>query len=113
MMDISLENEIRKIATDRYPNEMVGIIVGGKFIELENIANKPNEQYRLKPKDKVMLFELGNSLEALVHSHPSLNNTPSDLDLKSQASCGFPFLIIGTNGVECTGIREVFNEENT
>lgn len=107
MITDQLFNTIKCCALKEYPNELIGCVVGGRFIQLENVSSKKTEQYRLSPKDKVMLFELGDSLDALVHSHPHLNNDPSDFDIKSQKACGFPFWIIGTNGEVCTEIKEV------
>jgi proteasome lid subunit RPN8/RPN11 len=109
-MKEDLKLEIERCALKRFPNEMVGCVVGGKFVELDNVSNEPENRYRLSAKDKVLIFEIGESLDALVHSHPKMDNTPSGADLKSQQMCQFPFWIIGTDGVSCTEIMVVGNE---
>lgn len=109
-MDEKLKSEIHACALERFPHEMVGCVVGGSFVELDNISSEPEKRYQLKSKDKVMLFELGDSLEALVHSHPNLDNSPSDMDIKSQKMCQFPFWIVGTDGERCTDILVVVDE---
>jgi proteasome lid subunit RPN8/RPN11 len=109
-MDSKLESAIKQCAISEYPNEMVGCVVGGDFIQLKNISTTPKERYRLLPKDKLLLFELGDSLTALVHSHPVMDNTFSETDLNAQKACRFPFWVVGTDGINTTDIREVTNE---
>lgn len=109
-MDESLIDSIQKCAMENYPKEMVGIVTQGVFTELTNVSNNPTQQYSLSPKDKVMIFEIGDDLEALVHSHPSMNCNPSEADLVAQRGCGFPFWIIGTDGRFCTEIKVVTDE---
>lgn len=109
-MQDNLYNKICKCAIDGFPEEIVGCVVGDEFVILNNTSNSPRESYQLSAKDKVMIFELGDSLTALVHSHPSLNNAPSERDVAAQKVCGFPFWIIGTDGKACTSIREVASE---
>lgn len=109
MIDEKLTNCIKGCAIERYPLEMVGCVVGGKFVELKNLSHHPEERYILSARDKLMLFELGDSLQALVHSHPHLDNTPSGVDISASKGCGFPFWIVGTDGIRCTEILEVVN----
>lgn len=109
-MNDRLVQEIRDHAATYFPREMVGCVVGGRFIPLDNISNRPEDRYQLRPKDKIMLFELGDSLEALVHSHTNNSNEPSGMDLESSKECGFDFWIIGTDGINFTDIRSLKNE---
>lgn len=102
---IQVANEIRSHALECFPNECVGFISGGRYHRLQNISKSPTQRYELSLDDKIFLNRLG-TLTALVHSHPILDNTPSEMDLKAQNSTGFHFLIIGTDGVECTEIGE-------
>lgn len=109
-MEQSLVSQIKEHALKCFPNEMVGCVVGGMFVPLENVSSKPQDRYQLRPKDKVMLFEMGDSLEALVHSHTNNDNKPSDMDINSFNACGFDFWIIGTDGVSCTEVRSLKDE---
>jgi proteasome lid subunit RPN8/RPN11 len=109
MISESLTKDIQDCARLRYPEEMVGCVVGGNFVELKNVAPHPCERYILSAKDKVMLFEMEDSLIALVHSHPKMDNMPSELDFLAAKTCQFPFWIVGTDGVDCTEVREVLS----
>ena len=102
-----IDSEIRKHAIEAYPEECVGYVSNGQYYRLKNVANTPRERYRLHPDDKLKLFKLGNDLEALVHSHPRLDNRPSREDINAQKFSGIVFWIIGTDGTNTTDIREV------
>lgn len=99
------EIQIQEEAIKRWPEEMVGYVKGESFYALKNISKDPKNRYQLSTKDT--LFVLNNNVDYLVHSHPTLNNKPSDLDLRSQKSNKIPYLIIGTDGKSLTEIREV------
>ncbi len=102
-----IEADIIRHAKDAYPEECVGYVSNNTYHRLENISNNPKERYQLSLKDKLMLFKLCNKLTALVHSHPVLDNDPSEADLGAQRSTGFCFWIIGTDGVNTTKIKEI------
>lgn len=99
------ESQIQDEAIKRWPEEMVGYVKGGSFYALKNISKDPKNRYQLSTKDT--LFILNNNVDYLVHSHPTLNNKPSNLDLKSQKANKIPYLIIGTDGESFTEIMEV------
>ena len=99
------ERQIQEEAINKWPEEMVGYVKGGSFYALKNISKDPKNRYQLSTKDT--LFVLNNDVDFLVHSHPTLNNKPSDLDLRSQKANKIPYLIIGTDGKSLTEIREV------
>lgn len=104
---MSIESDIKQHALDEYPNECVGYVSGGVYHRLSNISPKPYKRYKLSVQDKLMLFRLGDKLTALVHSHPCMDNKPSEKDSEAQRACAFPFWIVGTNGRETTDINEV------
>lgn len=103
---MDIKEMIRNHAIESFPNECVGFIVNGRYNRLQNISKSPTARYELSLDDKIFLCALGK-LEALVHSHPVLDNTPSLTDLKAQASTGFTFWIIGTDGQTTTDIKEI------
>lgn len=106
-MDVT--EQIKAHALEEYPRECVGYVVEDAYHRLENISEDPN-RYQLSLDDRFMLFEMGDKLKALVHSHPVLDNSPSECDLGAQKVSGFPFWIIGTDGQTTTDIREVIHE---
>lgn len=99
------EKDIIAEALSKWPNEMVGYIKSGKFTPLENVSKEPHKRYQLSIKDK--LYILSQNIDYLVHSHPVLDNNPSKADLVAQSTTKIPFLIIGTDGVSTTKIKEV------
>lgn len=104
---MSIESDIREHALEVFPEECVGFVSEGTYHRLSNVAPQPTLRYKLSIKDKMMLFRMGDKLTALVHSHPVLDNQPSNGDLNAQRSCQFPFWIIGTDGQTTTEINEV------
>lgn len=107
---MTVKADIIAHALQAHPCECVGFVSKGKYHKLENIANNPTERYQLTNKDKLMLYRLGDNLQALVHSHPVMDNNPSEMDLGAQAASGFTFWIIGTDGKQVTDIKEIANE---
>lgn len=103
----NIETQIREHAIESYPNECVGYISGGGYTRLVNISKRPRTRYRVSIDDKLMLFSLGDKLTALVHSHPHMDNTPSEKDIAAWNATKFNFYIIGTDGNQTTEIRRL------
>jgi len=103
-LNLQCEKSIQEEALNKWPEEMVGYIKGGSFYALKNISKDPKNRYQLSAKDT--LFILNNNIDYLVHSHPKLDNNPSQMDITSQQSINIPYLIIGTDGESFTNIRE-------
>jgi len=96
---------IKDLAIKRHPEEMVGYVKDGEFIELKNISKNPTQRYQLSIQDKMHV--LGSQVDALVHSHPNMSNDPSDLDSAAQRATGLEFWIVGTDGKNTTDIKEI------
>lgn len=109
---MDIYNKIKDHAIESYPNECVGYICEEGYVRLNNESKFPKTSYRLSIDDKILLSGLGIKLHALIHSHTTLNNTPSQKDLQSQRSTGFVFKIIGTDGVNTTDLKEIIYEES-
>lgn len=83
-----------------YPNEAIGMVVDGDYLELENVAR--DKLNSCEWDDRVPL-RYGRSLNALVHSHPATPdyqnpNIPSPEDQRAQLAWGCPFGIVVCNG---------------
>lgn len=100
----NLDQLIKEHATESYPEECVGFVKDGEYHRLPNVSNDPQRSYKLSAKDKVMVFTIG--VDALVHSHPDMDNKLSKEDLKAQQSCCIPFWVVGTDGVLTTEINK-------
>lgn len=103
---MALVNEIENHALECFPFECVGYIENGDYFKLDNVSLTPDVSFKLSLADKMMLADLVG-LDALVHSHPILDPSPSDKDLAAQKATGFPYWIIGTDGITTTEIRKI------
>lgn len=111
---MTVETDIQDDAINAHPSECVGYILNGEYQLLENISKTPEREYKLKLEDKFFLMDLHNKglLEALVHSHPILDNDPSERDIEAHLATGYNFYIIGTDGITTTEIRRINYEES-
>ena len=111
---MTIDTDIIEDAIYSYPDECVGYISNGEYHILDNMSNIPEVEYKLRMEDKFLLMDLHRSglLEALVHSHPTLDNKPSPKDMEAHLATGYNFFIIGTDGVTTTEIRRINYEES-
>lgn len=63
-----------------YPNEGCGVVIGGVFYPLRNIADKPRLSFVMSAIDLADLQDAHGELQAVVHSHPDASPNPSDAD---------------------------------
>lgn len=109
---MTVEEQIVEDALRCFPGECVGYISGGRYYTLDNISKNPKQQYSISLVDKFFLMRLHSqgSLKALVHSHPKMDNNPSEKDSEAQMATGYNFYIIGTDGTNTTEIRRIIHE---
>lgn len=87
-----------------YPNEMCGFLTKEDFIPCQNIAEDPENSFKIAPE--VTAKWLSQAI-AVVHSHTKAVSkvtlfdlrTPSHADYKGQKLTGVPWLIVGCEGV--------------
>ena len=103
MMKISveLEKQIRDYAREKYPEEMCGFIVDGKFHPVDNIHTDPENHFLVDPK---CWLDSACTCTSFIHSHPDAYACPSELDMEQQSASGVPWGIISTNGKATTDI---------
>ena len=85
-----IEAIIKSHAMKVYPEEAVGIIENGQYVELDNLSKKPYEDVRLSDED---LIRVANS-QLFFHSHPDGIPCPSEADMIYQQQLGIPFAIV-------------------
>ncbi len=105
-MNLSPEtvSAICEYAKSRYPEEMVCAIVDGAFVPMANIATDPQKDFAVDPVVFMEILDTGK-LEAIVHSHPSMEEVGISLaDMRSQASGNIPWGVLGTDGKATTEI---------
>ena len=56
-------------ALEDTPKEACGVVVKGKYWPCRNMADKPDNDFILEPRDYIKARQNGK-IEAIVHSHP-------------------------------------------
>ena len=68
-------------AFEMSPKEACGVVVDGQYWRCRNIADNPENDFVLDPRDYATARTFG-SIESIVHSHPQ-GGTASEADLKA------------------------------
>lgn len=71
----------------KYPQEGCGLIVGGAFVPVDNVAGDPAEDF-IMPPDTMLKYP---DAQAVVHSHPDGPDFPSAADMAGQIATGIPW----------------------
>ena len=90
-------NRIKKHSIEEYPKEAVGIISGRKYIRLDNIADKPTEDFKIKD-DTYLNYDI----DAIYHSHPEYPAEPSESDMFYQINSNVPWIIATSYKDSCS-----------
>ena len=80
MQDFRPEAEAH--ALEQAPREACGVVVNGKYWRCRNIAEDPEQDFVIEPRDYAVAAMYGR-VEAIVHSHP-MGGSASPAD---KASC--------------------------
>lgn len=94
--------QITAEARTGYPQECVWLITRTGCRRVPNIAEQPEQTFRIARRD--MLRAQAEGLLAVVHSHPDYPDCPSEADMQGQVNTGVPWGIIATDGTSCTPI---------
>ena len=97
MLTKSIKTAINAHASECYPRESCGVLLGNKeYIPCKNIA-ADDAQFEIDPLDLVGAEKEGE-IRAYVHSHPDGNTEPSMPDRVQMNLHGLPWVI--TNGID-------------
>ena len=96
--------DAKEHAREVYPEESCGLVVAGKYIRCDNIADDPGKHQEDNPDCSCRLcsFEIspkvyaayGDKIEMVVHSHPDGPLFPSQADMEGQQLTGKPWAIV-------------------
>lgn len=92
MLTKKLMREILSHAEDEYPNELCGVVSGGKYFRCRNAAKDPTKEVVM---DKYDMLEFADKIEAFVHSHPDASSRMSQSDKVQMEFFGVPYIIVG------------------
>lgn len=83
--------EFERHAVELLPAEACGLVVSGCYLPCRNIAENPEQDFVLDPRDYARAALTG-TIEAVVHSHP-MGAGASEADLKACKYLGVPWHI--------------------
>lgn len=78
-------------ALEATPQEACGVLVDNTYYPCRNLADKPNNDFILDPKDYLKARAKGK-IQAIIHSHPE-GQQPSFADKKACARTKLPWYI--------------------
>lgn len=78
-------------AVSCWPKESCGLIVGGLYVECENVSLDPENSFVMKAS---CIVDAGSALQAVIHSHPRGGRSPTAMDMRAQLDTGCIFGII-------------------
>lgn len=108
MIETELSRRIKAHAVECYPHESCGFVVdghvngrdiSGTYVPLANTHSDPTNAARVRPED---FLKYEGRIVAFVHSHPDGEAAPSAADMVSQARLNIPYIIVATNGTNCS-----------
>jgi proteasome lid subunit RPN8/RPN11 len=104
-MEISNYEEFVKHVVAMYPQEACGVVVGTKFIPVENTASNPVDEFRFSIKDSLQYAEASG----IIHSHTMRvfkddPRIPSLADMSSAESSNIPWGIVHCDGENVSDI---------
>ncbi len=93
MFDSGVLAKAREHARLCYPEESCGIVFKDQYIPMNNMAEKPQDEFRIDPIAYARFVLVGN-IQAIVHSHPKGPNCPTKLDMEGQIATAVPWVIV-------------------
>lgn len=112
MFGKDIENAAKAHALREWPRESCGVVAGGLYVPVTNIAENPLEHF-VMPDDTLVRYEV----EAVIHSHNSISEPgpdgrhrphhphyPTADDMIHQIETDVPWGIVSTDGKDTTEI---------
>lgn len=93
MFDQVIMDAARDHALQEWPNEAVGIVVANRYRRLFNISDDIKNKARWDPKEIAGAYATGQ-LQAMIHSHPNGQASPSHVDMVMQTIASVPWGVV-------------------
>jgi len=101
MFGEAVESAARADALSRFPRESCGIVVGGAYHAIENVAADPGNHFEM-PEGS---WTYHPGIEAVIHSHgPQYLLAPSADDMRHQIATAVPWGITRCDGVAASPV---------
>lgn len=91
MFSLDVIEAAKAHALAEFPRESVGFVVGGEYVPQINIAETPEEHFRVADSE---YLQYAKDLQAVIHSHPDGPDHPSRHDMQQQIAMGVPWGIV-------------------
>lgn len=95
-------------AKAEYPKECCGLVIDGyiengvvfgDYVRMSNVHQDPTNSFAMSKSERIPYL---HRITALVHSHPDWHPAPSAADMTGQMNMAIPWIILSTNGSNCT-----------
>ena len=87
------KNVAMRHAELEYPKESCGVVVEGSYRPIQNLAERPNDEFAINKLEFAKLLLL-HKVDAFIHSHPDGPAYPSVRDMVSQVETKIPWGIV-------------------
>lgn len=93
MFNGSVAGAAKRHALEAYPMESCGLVVNGEYRPCDNIAESPEVQFVVDPR-QALESELHGDIQAVIHSHPNGPGHPTKDDILGQRKMEIPWALI-------------------
>lgn len=97
-------------AKREYPKEACGLVAGGKYYPCENTHHTPTEHFQIDAERYAEIEDIA-PIEAVFHSHPDHDATPSKVDSAACGASGLPWIILSLKDGKAAGWAEIRPKE--
>lgn len=100
VFDPKVDTDARAHAIAEFPKESCGIVSGGAYHPIDNIADDPKRDFAMP-----LSTWIDHEVEGVIHSHgPEFSASPSANDMIHQMAANVPWGITRTDGVAATPV---------
>jgi len=95
-----VDRDARAHAIREFPKESCGIVTGGEYMPIENVAEDPVADFKMPPN----AFTAHGKVDAVIHGHRKSASSPSANDMVHQIATAVPWGIAQTDGIDASPV---------